>query len=455
MNQLRLSQVATMMAVHQRGADATFSTVSTDTRNLTKNALFIALIGPNFDGHNYIEQAIEKGASAVMVSREVDCDLPQLLVEDTRIGLGQLANCWRNSFSVPLVAITGSNGKTTTKEMLAAILNEKGSVLATEGNLNNEIGLPLSLLRLQDEAFAVLEMGANHSGEIAWLCEIAQPDVAVITNAGPAHLEGFRDLQGVAEAKGEIISGLSSDGIAILNADDPQISLWRALAGSRRVVTFGINKPADITVDANATKWVWDQTGFRNSCQVLMSDRSFDIELKLAGEHNLMNALAAIAAAIAVGASNSEIKKGLASLETVKGRLQSLQGVRGSCLIDDSYNANPASVRAAIDVLATATGRTWLILGDLAELGVDTEDELSAIGEYASGRGIERFWSVGLTSKFATDYFAGEGRHFENQESLIKAVRSELSSGDTLLVKGSRSAGMERVVQALTVRAVC
>ncbi len=449
MNQLLLSKVAKVMAASHVGADVTFSTVSTDSRNLTKGALFVALSGPNFDGHDYLEQAKQQGASAVMVNKAVACELPQIVVDDTRAALGQLANIWRNSFPVSLLAITGSNGKTTTKEMLAAILSQKGAVLATEGNLNNDIGLPLTLLRLQDERFAVLEMGANHSGEIAWLCEIAQPYVAIITNAGPAHLEGFKDLQGVAEAKGEILSGLSADGVAILNADDPQIELWLTLAESRRVVTFGIKKSADVSIDPNAITTTWDEHGFKSRCQVKGCGQLFDIELKLAGRHNLMNALAAIAAAIAVGATGSEIKQGLESLEVVKGRLQSLKGESGCRVIDDSYNANPASVRAAIDVLATAPGRTWLILGDLAELGIDTEDELQAIGEYTSGKGIECFWSVGITSKSATDYFAGEGRHFEQQSDLIAALKNELKPDDVVLVKGSRSAAMERVVEAL------
>jgi UDP-N-acetylmuramoyl-tripeptide--D-alanyl-D-alanine ligase len=449
MNQLILSKVAKVLVANHVGPDVEFSTVSTDSRNLTKGALFVALSGPNFDGHDYLEQAKQKGACAVMVGKEVECDLPQLIVDDTRAALGRLANVWRNSFPVSLLAVTGSNGKTTTKEMLAAILKQKGEVLATEGNLNNDIGLPLTLLRLQKERFAVLEMGANHHGEIAWLCKIAQPYVAIITNAGPAHLEGFKDLQGVAEAKGEIISGLSSDGVAVLNADDPQIDIWLALAGSRRVVTFGIDKSADVSVDAKAITTLWDENGFKSSCQVKALGQVFDIELKLAGKHNLLNALAAIAGAITVGASGSEITEGLASIEMVKGRLQSLKGESGCTVVDDSYNANPASVRAAIDVLATAPGRTWLILGDLAELGIDTEGEMQVLGEYASGKRIECFWSVGTSSKLATDYFAGEGRHFEQQEELIAALKSELKSDDVVLVKGSRSAAMERVVEAL------
>ena len=455
MNCLTLSHVASMMSARHSGADVAFSTVCTDTRNLTEGALFVALDGPNFDGHDYIDVAQQKGACALMVSRAVDCDLPQLRVEESRTGLGELARVWRSCFPVPLVAVTGSNGKTTTKEMLAAILKQRGRVLATKGNLNNEIGLPLSLLRLQYEQFAVLEMGANHSGEIARLCEIAQPDVVVITNAGSAHLEGFGDLQGVAEAKGEIITGLSEAGIAVLNADDPKIGLWQALAGSRRVITFGIEKSADLSIDPDSIETLWDQTGFRTSCQVTTPEQAFHIELRLAGRHNLMNALAATAAATAVGATAEEIRQGLASLETVKGRLQLLSGERGCRLIDDSYNANPSSVRAAIDLLATATGGTWLILGDLAELGIDAGEELHAIGEYASEKGIGHFWSVGQSSKFASDYFAGEGRHFEEQTTLINALKSELSSNDTLLIKGSRSAGMERVVQALTVGEAC
>lgn len=449
MNQLTLSQAAAMMGATHRGADVSFSMVGSDTRSLSQGALFVALQGPNFDGHDYIDEAKKRGAGAFMVSRPTDPGLPQLQVKDTRLGLGRLAKVWRKRFPVPLLAVTGSNGKTTTKEMLAAILSRKGKVLATQGNLNNEIGLPLTLLRLQDEQYVVLEMGANRAGEIAWLSEIAEPDVAVITNAGPAHLEGFGDLQGVAKAKGELISGLTSEGVAVLNADDPQMGLWRELAGSRRVITFGIEHPADVTVGPQPIETVWDRSGFHNRCRVDTPEGSFDIELRLAGRHNLQNALAAIAAAQVVGATAEEIQQGLASLRTVKGRLQSLPGWQGCRLIDDSYNANPASVRAAIDVLATAVGRQWLILGDLAELGPAAESELHAIGQYATAKGIDRLWSLGGLSQSAAEAFSGNARHFHDLSMLIEAVKSEVVAGDTLLVKGSRGAGMERVVEAL------
>lgn len=449
MNRLALSQVAPQMSATHLGPDASFSQVSSDTRKLPAEALFVALRGPNFDGHDYIDEARDKGAAAFMVEREIAADLPQLLVEDTRLGLGRLAAVWRNSFPVPLVAVTGSNGKTTVKEMLASILAQEGSVLATRGNLNNEIGMPLTLLRLQDESFAVLEMGANHAGEIAWLTKIARPDVAVITNAGPAHLEGFGDLAGVARAKGEIISGVTDDGVVVLNADDPQVGYWRELADSRKVVCFGLEQPADVTADYSRMTTHWHENGFTCCGEISTPHGSFTIDLQLAGRHNLTNALAATAAAQALGLSNQKIRQGLSAVAPVAGRLQSLSGCDGYRLIDDSYNANPESVRAAIDVLATAPGRRWLILGDLAELGDGGAVMLLELGMQAKRAGIDGLFTLGGISRYASQGFGEGSRHYSELPKMIEQIKQSLSAGDTLLVKGSRSAGMERVVAAL------
>jgi UDP-N-acetylmuramoyl-tripeptide--D-alanyl-D-alanine ligase len=392
---------------------------------------------------------MEKGAAAVMVVTPQSSEIPQLQVADTRLGLGRLASLWRDCFEVPLAAITGSNGKTTVKELLAAILRIRGKVLATQGNLNNDIGLPLTLLRLQDEQCAVVEMGANHPGEIGYLSQIAHPDLALINNAGAAHLEGFGDLSGVARAKGEILSGLKPSGIAVLNADDRFFSLWREYTGERRLISFGVSPKADVQSDLSGAEMRWTEQGFLNHMRVRYRDEQFDVQLSLAGRHNLLNALAAIAAALGMGCTVEEIQLGLASVQAVEGRLRLLISPAGYRLIDDSYNANPDSVGAAIEVLRNAPGKRYLILGDLAELGADSEELHAEIGRQAKQAGVEYLYGVGDLSRHAVAGFGAGGEAFSGLDELVDALGAAAQSGDAVLVKGSRSAGMDQIVARL------
>ena len=360
---MSLQEVARVVNGQLQGKDLIVHGVSTDSRSTDKQNLFVALTGPNFDGHNFVTTAVERGAVAVIVDRQMQSTCPQVIVEDTRIALGKLANAWRKKFAFPLIAVTGSNGKTTVKEMLTAILSVRHPVLATQGNLNNDIGVPLTLFRLSKQhEFAVIEMGANHAGEIAYLTDIAQPDVAIITNAGPAHLEGFGSLEGVAKAKGEIYGGLSETGTAIINADDCFNPLWREYCADHKTLTFALDNDADITAS-----WSVDDKGSLINAKTPAGEVS--IHLPLLGRHNVMNALAAIAGTLAAGITLTEIKTGLESLQPVRGRLQIKSGLNGSRVIDDTYNANPASLNAALAVLGDFTGQHFLALGDMGELG--------------------------------------------------------------------------------------
>ncbi len=449
MNALRLSQVAERLDGALVGDDLAFSQVSTDTRTLAGGELFVALKGPHFNGHDFIPQALAAGASGLMVSEARLEPVPQIRVDNTHLGLGRLAALWRERFPVPLVGITGSNGKTTVKELVAAILRQRGEVLATRGNFNNDIGLPLTLLRLQQEAFAVIEMGANHPGEIGYLTRIARPDVAVITNAGAAHLEGFGDLACVARAKGEILSGLNENGVAVLNADDPFFDYWRGLPGDRRLLSFGGREGADVRGELEQAETRWTEQGFRSLMRVCYQQTVFQVELALGGRHNLLNALAAIAAGLASGCTIEQIQLGLASVEPVDGRLRGQLSATGLRLIDDTYNANPDSVAAAISVLQQAPGDRWLVLGDLAELGEETEELHAQIGRRARAAGLPHLYTLGPLSRCAADAFGDGARAFTRLEDLIAALTEQVAAGDTLLIKGSRSAGMERVVKLL------
>lgn len=436
-------------AIHARhlGDDGRFSAVSTDTRSLAAGDLFVALKGPNFDGHDYLPQALAKGAVAAVVERQMPVNCPQLVVADTRIALGEMAAEWRLKSTAQVIAVTGSNGKTTVKEMIAAILAQQGRVLATRGNLNNDIGLPLTLMGLQDEDFAVVEMGANHPGEIGYLSKIARPDVALLNNACRSHLEGFGDLEGVAKAKSEIVSGLAETGCFVFNADDNYAPFWGGVAAGRRICTFGIQQPADVS-SPGRLELQWHAQGFSSRFAVLTPNGELDIELTLAGEHNRMNALAAIAAALQVGVSEQSIVNGLASMRPIRGRLQPRQGRQGVWLIDDSYNANPDSVGAAIEVLAQAPGRRFLVLGELGELGSGTEGFYRELGARAQAAGIEHLYAVGKAG-VASEQLAQGGVSFASRESLLERLQQQLRPGDRVLVKGSRSAGMEKVISVL------
>jgi len=444
-----LSEAAARIGGWVAGTDVGFDAVSNDSRGDCTRQLFVALRGARFDAHGFVAQAGRQGAAAALVDHRVDTDIPQLIVDDTRLGLGRLAAAWRERITGRVIAVTGSNGKTTCKEMIAAILKQIGSVHATGGNLNNDIGLPLTLLAARDQDFLVLEMGANYPGEIAYLTAIGRPDIAVITNAGNAHLEGFGDLEGVARAKGEIAQGLPADGTFIVPSDSPWIDLWRDLAAYRRVLICGPDAKADVCVEVDGIRGVWDEHGFHTRFRVQVGGSELELELGLAGTHNIRNALVAVAVARVLGVGPDAIRAGLAGLKPVPGRLCPRRGPGGLRLIDDSYNANPDSVRAAIEVLVGLPGRHWLVLGDLAELGPDAEALHRDLGAAARTAGVEVLYTVGTLSALAAEAFGAGGRHFHDQASLISALQEHLGSQDLMLVKGSRAAAMERVADAI------
>jgi UDP-N-acetylmuramoyl-tripeptide--D-alanyl-D-alanine ligase len=441
---LSLREAAGLLDGAVSGADVAFTAVATDSRRLPAGALFVALTGPNFDGHDFVAAARERGAGAALVERPVADPLPQLRVADTRLALGRLAAAWRSRFTGPLIALTGSNGKTTLKEMIAAILRLRGSTLATEGNLNNDLGVPLTLLRLTGEhAYAVIEMGANHHGEIAYLTGLARPDVAVVNNAGPCHLEGFGDVAGVARGKGEIFQGLGPEGVAIINRDDVYADYWAGLNAGRRMVDFGLDQPAQVRGR------VLDPAS--NRFRLVAAEGEVEIALPLPGRHNVRNALAAAAATLAVGATLAEIREGLESLRGVGGRMQRLRGRHGGAVIHDAYNANPASLAAALAAVGAEPGRKWLVLGDMLELGPTAEALHAQSGRDARAAGFERLYAVGEYGRAAARAFADGGIHYENVEALIADLTRDLENGEPaiVLVKGSRGMRLERVAAAL------
>src|SRR5947208_2697140 len=415
------------------GADAAYTDVVSDSRTLAPQQLFIALRGPRFDGHDFLAAALALGAAGALVDAERPVKLPQIIVPDTQAALERAARAWRAHFRGPLVGVAGSNGKTTAKEMTAAILGEAGSCLATRGNLNNHIGVPLTLLRLTPaHRFAVVEMGANRSGEVAALVAIARPTIGMITNAGAEHLEGFGSLDAVARAEGEMVAGL-----------------WRALTPAR-VVSFGVREPADFS--ATELHTAVGPAGFRTHFRLTAPAGSAAIQLAVGGAHNVANALAAAAAAASAGASLEHIAAGLAAVRAVPGRLQFKQGASGAWLIDDSYNANPSSVRAAIEVLGSLAGRRWLVLGDMAELGEFAHAAHSEIGEFARAHGVERLYATGALAARAVDSFGAGAQWFPDAAALTAALSAELGRAGPevrLLIKGSRMNRLERVVDAL------
>jgi len=431
------------------GEDRPFGCVSTDSRTLKPGALFVALRGPNFDGAAFVQAAAAQGAIGALAERATPAPLPQVVVPDALRALQELARAWRAEFTLPVLAVAGSNGKTTAKEMTAAILSRMGLCMATHGNLNNHIGVPVTLMRLEaSHHSAVIEMGANAIGDVAALMSVAQPTIGLITNAGAEHLEGFGNLDGVAKGEGETVSCLKPEGTAIINADDAYADYWRGVSGARRIVTFGVHRQADF-----AAKNVFQgiergefATRFTLACP--LGERA--VMLKAGGAHNVGNALAAAAAAAAAGASLEDIALGLADFRAVSGRLQLKAGTRGSWIIDDSYNANPSSVRAGLEVLRSLTGVTWLVLGDMAELGDVSHDSHAHIGSYARECGVKRLFAVGPLSSRAVETYGSGGEWFADTDSLTRRLQAELSSGVTVLIKGSRINRLERVVQAVT-----
>lgn len=456
-----LNMVAESVSGTLIGADSSFDSVSTDTRSLARGQLFFALRGERFDAATFIAEAERRGAAGAVVERHQAVDLPQVEVADTQIALGALARTWRARFDVPVVAVTGSNGKTTVKEMIAAVLRHHfggaDSTLATTGNLNNEIGLPLTVLRMRAaHAAAVLEMGAARRGDIAYLTDIARPTIGIVTNAGAAHLAGFGTEQTVAETKGELFAGLGAAGTAVINRDDPHAGLWQRLAGPARIVTFGLHEAADYRAEnirQTATTQGVSVQGYELSFDVREATDRYPIALPMVGRHNVLNALGAIAVTRAAGATWDSIGAGLASIENVAGRLRTLRGRDGIRLIDDTYNANPVSVCAAIDVLADLPGYRWLILGDMAELGENSRALHAGVGRHARQAGIDRLWTLGDDAQYAADAFGAPARAFDTRDALIAALADDPDAGHgadcTVLVKGSRCMGMEHVIRQL------
>ena len=445
-----LAEAARELGAPLIGEDRPFGAVSSDSRTLPAGALFVGLRGPNFDGADFAAAALARGAVGAIVERALsDVSLPYIQVPDSLQALQRLARRWRAEFSIPLVGIGGSNGKTTTKEMTAAILSRRGPCLSTQGNLNNHIGVPLTLLRLErSHRSAVIEMGANRIGDVAELVALASPTVGLITNAGAEHLEGFGDLDGVARGEGEMVAGLPPGAAAVINADDAYAGYWRGVAAAGRIVTFGVHADADFAAKDSVQTIERGEFVTRFTLECPLGQRS--ITLRAGGAHNIGNALAAAAAGAAAGASLEQIALGLADFRAVAGRLQLKPGARDSWIIDDSYNANPSSVRAGLEVMRSLPGTTWLVLGDMAELGEFAEDSHAHMGAYARDCGIKRLFAVGPQSSRAVETFGSGAEWFADADSLTRRLQAELAPGVTVLIKGSRINRLERVVQALT-----
>lgn len=442
---MKLSEITNKLTGKLHGTDVAFDAISIDTRSLKPGELFIALEGPQFDGHNFIQAAKEKGACAVLVNRLVNVDIPQVQVADTRLALGKLGVLRRQQFPIPMIALTGSCGKTTVKEMLRSILSEHGTVLASQGNLNNDYGVPLTLWKLNNEhQYAVIEMGANHIGEIAYVTNLAKPNVAIINNVAPAHIEGFGSEAGVARAKAEIFQGLPENGVAVINADDKFADFWRNLLTDKKVFTFGIKNTALFTARDMQPD---EQYRFSFTLQSPMGEIA--IRLPLPGQHQVMNALACAAAAQAIAIPLTAIKAGLEKMQPVPGRLMLREGLRGARIFDDSYNANPGSVSTALHVLAQCAGERVFVMGDMRELGENAQTYHAEIGSLAKQLGIQRLYAYGDLTRFTVEAFGDAAYYFKTQPELIKTVTNILQPNMTVLVKGSLSMKMKDIVAAL------
>ena len=447
MIEARLSELAGVLETRLIKGDAAFAGVSTDSRTTKRGELFVALRGERHDAHDHAAQAVAAGAAALVVERELPLDAPQLVCLDTLEALGRIARSWRERSHARVVGITGSNGKTTVKTLAASILSRAFRCHVNAGNLNNEIGLPLSLLRMPASTeVAVLEMGAGKPGDIDYLAGIARPDIALVNNVAAAHLARMGSLDGVAETKGAIYAALPEDGIAVVNADCGYAKRFEQLAGARRVVRFALDRPADVTARIRTL-------GASTRFELVVGAGVLDVDLPLPGRHNVRNALAAAALGLAAGASLDAIRTGLEQVQGVAGRLTRHVLANGVVLIDDSYNANPGSVRAAIDTLAQEPGERWLVLGDMAELGEGTAALHGEVGAHARASGIERLVTVGTLSAAASARYGANAEHHATHEAAIASLRAQLARGATVLVKGSRSSAMEKVVHALLGRA--
>jgi len=445
-----LLAAAKAMSGTLQGENTSFAGVSTDSRKINRGELFIALRGDLFDGHDFIATAKERGAAAAVVDAVgaaslQECELPLLVVADTRLALGALAAAWRSRFSLPLIAVTGSNGKTTTKEMIASILKSVygDAVLVTQGNFNNDIGLPLTLLNLDaSHRAAIIEMGMNHPGEIAYLARIARPSVALVTNAQRAHLEGMGTIEMIATEKGSVFTELDPQGVAVFHADDQWAALWRKQCADRRIMNYSFEHPANVTGR-------YMTHGLENRLEISVGGEQIEVSLALPGAHNARNALSAATVAVAAGIPLIAVRDGLNTFEGIKGRLQRRSGLNGAVLLDDTYNANPDSVRAGIDVLAATVGKKVLVLGDMGEIGDMTGQFHDEVGGYAKSQGIDLLLALGESSALAVHNFGVGGQHFKKVETLIDVLSSELTPDTTVLIKGSRFMRMERVSNAV------
>lgn len=439
-----LSEAASATSGNLSGKDVRIRAINIDTRKAKAGELFVALRGPNFNGHEFIDQALERQLGAAMIDQPVSSSLPTLRVSDTHQALKMMAAYWRNKFQIPIIAITGSNGKTTTREMVGAIMGSALSGLMTRGNLNNDIGVPFTLLRLRhSDRYAVIEMGMNHRGEIAALSKMTRPDVALITNVAEAHLQGVGSIQQVAAAKVEIVEGLQTQGIMVINRDDEFYNYWSTQAAHLRQLSFGLSDSAEIWAEYEL---------YEDRSRLLLHSPAGDcrIELALAGRHNVVNACAAAAASLAAGASLEMIAAGLSSIKDYPGRLTIHAGINNSRVIDDSYNANPGSLRAATDVLAAYDGYRIMVIADMGELGSEAEELHRKAGQYLKQKGIDRLLTLGPLSRSATHQLGEQARSFDDHQALTNYLRTLLTPDATVLVKGSRAMQMEQVVQEIT-----
>jgi UDP-N-acetylmuramoyl-tripeptide--D-alanyl-D-alanine ligase len=440
MIRMRLSELAAALDCPAPQRDVTIDAIVSDSRRVDYGALFAALPGSQVDGHDFAPAAVKLGAVALLVNRRLDLDVPQLVVADVLHALGRLAALLRQRLDPLVVGITGSNGKTTVKEMVTGILKSAGPVLATRGNYNNELGLPLSLFALEPRhRFAVLELGASKAGDIAYLADIARPDIGLITNIGPAHLKGFGSEEGVARAKGEMYAALPADGYAIINADESWKGYWLQVNRAGNVLTFGSGPECDVQLAGD------------ERCPVIRTpEGEFELRLALPGAHNRLNAAAATAVALATGIGLDSIRHGLEGVGPVPGRLNFIETAAGWTIIDDTYNANPASLYSALQVLSSMQGTPWLVLGDMKELGIDSPKMHREVGDAAKAMGVKRLFATGDMSVHAVDAFGAGAEHFATREELAASLRRSLHPGINCLVKGSRSMGMEAVVEAVT-----
>lgn len=449
MKRTPLSLVAHWAGGELTGDDVPVETVTQDTRKLPPGALYVALRGERFDGHDFAYDAAMRGAGALLVERTLEIDLPQVRVDDTLVALGRIAAGVQRDRQARVVAITGSNGKTSVKTLVLSILQRAGQTYANPGNFNNEVGLPLAVIDAPEDAeFAIYEMGAGKPGDIAYLTSIVQPDVALVNNIAPAHLERMGTLTGVAETKGAILEALAADGVAVVNADDAFAEYFVQRAAGRRVIRFGLDSNADVTARSVVTM----AEGSR--FQLLTAQGELPVRLTLPGRHNVMNALAATAIALACGVPLAIIADGLEAARPVAGRQVAHTLARDVVLIDDSYNANPASLAAAIDTLAMGGGEAWLVLGDMRELGPEGEALHAEAGRRAKAAGISRLYALGALSTAAAQAFGDGGRVFTSHAELAKALRLDIAGAAgtvpaRVLVKGSRGSAMDRIVSAL------